>query len=344
MSNLTPEPIEVFVSYSHRDELLRDELAKHLSILKRQGVIKEWHDREISPGSEWKGEIAAHLNSAKIILLLISADFLASDYCYDIELTKALERHDRKEACVIPIILRPVDWNDAPFGKLQALPENAVPVTKWENLDDAFLSVTRGIRQTIERLKQAHHDKLEQPERERQNSPKLGQIKEHQERQQQAVQQPSEQDTPQQNNKQVRKHDCLVKRLPWSPLTCLVLGYGLLGFLLSVSAAEIRVWALTLAGVLIEAGAWVSAKAWGWAWVLVGAWALSGALYGALGKVLNGSGASVAVGIWTLVFAGVWAGKQLLESFSRIDTCFILAFTSTIGLALGALTYWITHR
>src|SRR5512135_1983553 len=75
-------PIEVFVSYSHRDDDLREELLRHLSILRRQGVIAGWHDRLIGAGTEWRGQIDAHLDSARIILLLVSANFLASDYCY----------------------------------------------------------------------------------------------------------------------------------------------------------------------------------------------------------------------------------------------------------------------
>ena len=143
---------EVFFSYSHRDEALRDELAKHLSILKRQGIIESWHDRGITAGSEWAGEIDAHLNSAQVILLLISADFLASDYCYDIELKQAMERHEAREAVVIPIILKPVDWHGAPFGKLQALPKNAQPVTAWPSQDEAFLNVAQGIRKAVEAM------------------------------------------------------------------------------------------------------------------------------------------------------------------------------------------------
>ena len=115
---------EVFFSYSHNDEELRDKLEKHLSSLKRQSVISLWHDRSISAGNEWAGQIDQHINSAQIILLLVSADFLSSDYCYDIELSRALERHKAGEATVIPIILRPVDWRGSPFSKLQALQRN----------------------------------------------------------------------------------------------------------------------------------------------------------------------------------------------------------------------------
>ncbi len=146
--------IEVFYSYSHHDEVLRDELEKHLSILRRQGVISQWHDRQIGAGREWEGQIDQRLNSAQVILILISADFLASDYCYDIEMMRAMERHDSGEARVIPVILRSVDWRGAPFGKLQALPKDAKPVTgdAWPTLDDAFTDVARGIRSAISDL------------------------------------------------------------------------------------------------------------------------------------------------------------------------------------------------
>jgi hypothetical protein len=90
--------IRLFFSYSHQDEALRDELAKHLSLLERDGVLRSWHDRQIVPGSDWAGHIDQHLEQAQIILLLISADFLASDYCYDGELNRALERHEAGEA------------------------------------------------------------------------------------------------------------------------------------------------------------------------------------------------------------------------------------------------------
>lgn len=144
--------VELFFSYAHKDEGLRDELATHLKMLQRQGVITAWHDRQITAGSEWAGAIDAHLNSAGIILLLISPDFIASDYCYDIELTRAMERHEAGEAVVIPVILRPVDWTGASFGKLQALPKNAEPVTRWSDRDDAWLNVVQGIRKVAGEL------------------------------------------------------------------------------------------------------------------------------------------------------------------------------------------------
>ena len=145
--------IEVFFSYSHKDETLRDKLANHLKLLERQGVISAWYDRDITAGTEWEGQIDEHLESAQVILLLISADFLASDYCYDIELKRAMERHELGEARVIPIILRDVDWKGATFRKLQALPKNAKPITSWDNEDEAFADVARGIRKAVDELK-----------------------------------------------------------------------------------------------------------------------------------------------------------------------------------------------
>ena len=145
-------PIKLFFSYSHKDEDLRDELAKHLSILKRQGVLEAWHDRNIDAGAEWANKIDEHMNEAQIILLLISSDFMASDYCYDIEMKRAMERHDAKEAVVIPVILRSCVWQGAPFGKLQGLPKDMKPVDAWPNRDQAFTDIAQGIRKVVEKL------------------------------------------------------------------------------------------------------------------------------------------------------------------------------------------------
>ena len=125
-----PASIEVFYSYAHEDEELVKELRKHLSILKRQGVIREWYDREITAGTDWKGQLDQHLNSSGVILLLVSAAFLASDYCYDVEMTRALERHDQGEARVIPVLLRMVDgWQARPVRQA------SVPADRWETRD-----------------------------------------------------------------------------------------------------------------------------------------------------------------------------------------------------------------
>jgi tetratricopeptide (TPR) repeat protein len=152
----TPQPpaatLRLFYSYAHEDEKLRDELEKHLVMLHREGTISEWHDRAIVPGQEWDQQIDEHLDSADIILLLVSPDFLASDYCYDTEVKRAMERHDAGEARVIPVILRKCEWTRTPFAKLQALPKNARPIKGRRDRDAAFNDVAQGIRRAAEQL------------------------------------------------------------------------------------------------------------------------------------------------------------------------------------------------
>ncbi len=143
---------EVFISYSHQDQALRTELDKHLSNLKRQNIITSWYDGNIIPGTELEPEIMKRLQHAQIILLLVSADFMASDFCYSIEMKEAIARHDANQARVIPILLRPTDWQGAPFSKLKMLPTDAKAVTRWPTLDDAFVDVLKGIRAAIDDL------------------------------------------------------------------------------------------------------------------------------------------------------------------------------------------------
>ena len=144
--------MEVFLSYSHQDEDLRNELEKHLSILKRQGVIEVWSDHRIGPGEDIGGQIDQHLESADVILLLVSSDFLDSDYCYDVEMRRALERHDQGEARVIPVILRPCAWHGAPFGRLKAIPTDGKPVMKHPTLDDGFVEVVEAVSEVARAL------------------------------------------------------------------------------------------------------------------------------------------------------------------------------------------------
>ncbi|MDJ0719002.1 MAG: TIR domain-containing protein [Prochloraceae cyanobacterium] len=153
ISSSVNQRIEVFFSYAHEDEKLRDELTKQLKTMIRQKLITAWYDRDITAGSEWAGQIDKHLNTAQIVLLLISPDFINSDYCYDIEMKRAMERHQAGEACVVPIILRPTDWKGTPFENLQALPKDAIPVTKQPNRDQAFLDIANEIRRVVEKLK-----------------------------------------------------------------------------------------------------------------------------------------------------------------------------------------------
>jgi predicted NACHT family NTPase len=145
------KPLRIFCSYSHKDEVYLDELRTWLRGLERQGLIEWWHDREISPGWEWEEAIDKNLRTADILLLVTPA-FVASDYVYEKEIGKAVERHDRGEARVIPIIVRPADWEWPPLNKLQALPRDAKPITTWLNRDEAWLDVVRGVRKAVEEL------------------------------------------------------------------------------------------------------------------------------------------------------------------------------------------------
>jgi hypothetical protein len=154
-----PSPPEgtiiLFISYSHKDEKLRRELQGDLEPL-GDGFVRAWYDGKILPGDEIDQEVRQHLNEADVILLLVSRDFLKSRYIRQVELPRALERHNAGKARVIPIILRPAPWNDPPwdvmFGKLKALPKDGKPVVKWRSRDDAFVDVYTSIQKTISEL------------------------------------------------------------------------------------------------------------------------------------------------------------------------------------------------
>jgi hypothetical protein len=145
--------INLFYSYAHKDEALRDTLETHLKLLQRQQVIDTWHDRKIGAGREWEQAIDDNLEAANIILLLISADFLASDYCWDVEIKRAIQRHQDNSAVVIPVSLRPCDKTDVDFMKLQGLPKDFKPITKWDNQDEAFTDIAQGIRAAANKIR-----------------------------------------------------------------------------------------------------------------------------------------------------------------------------------------------
>jgi hypothetical protein len=140
---------KLFISYSHIDESFKNELDKHLSLLKRDGLVETWNDRKIIPGQKWGEEIDSNLEESDLILLLISSDFLASDYCFDKEMKKAIEMHESGNTTVIPIIIRHCDWQRPPLKNLQALPKEAKPISSWEDKDQAWLDVVKGITNTI---------------------------------------------------------------------------------------------------------------------------------------------------------------------------------------------------
>ena len=148
------EPVDLFYSYAHEDEKLRDELDGHLALLRRKGVIRPWHDRGIVPGQKWDEAIDRELGMADLILLLVSMDFLNSDYIWGKELATAVERARRGDASVIPVLLRAVDIEDAPFAHLQGLPTDLRPVTSWPNRDEAWTDVAKGIRRAVEAIRQ----------------------------------------------------------------------------------------------------------------------------------------------------------------------------------------------
>lgn len=148
-------PIEIFYSYAHEDESFCQRFEKHLSLLRQQGMIVDWNSHKIRAGLLRQHEIDTHLNRAQIILLLISADFLTSDYSYNIEMPQALKRHRAGKARVIPILLHDVDWHNAPFSHLEMLPSTGMSVThhSWHTCDEAFVDIAKGIRTVIEELR-----------------------------------------------------------------------------------------------------------------------------------------------------------------------------------------------
>src|SRR5579885_1335576 len=142
-------PIEIFCSYAQEDEFWFQKLEVHLRLLQRQGLISLWHKRLITPGTDQVQDIDAHLETASIFLLLVSADFFASDYCYGVEMQRAFARQEAEEARVIPILLRPSDYSNSPLARLQVLPMNKKPLALWQDKDAAFADVTTSLRHVI---------------------------------------------------------------------------------------------------------------------------------------------------------------------------------------------------
>ena|ERR1051326_5425907 len=151
MSEAT-KPLKLFYCYANEDKPVRDALDSHLSGLKWQNLVEVWYDGQIIAGAEWEDEIDKSLESADIVLLLVSAAFLNSKYCYGREMTRALQKHEEGTARVIPIILRPVHWENAPFSKLQILPTGAKPVTSWTNADEAYKDIAGRLEVAVREL------------------------------------------------------------------------------------------------------------------------------------------------------------------------------------------------
>lgn len=149
------EPVKIFISYAHEDEAYKDKLVTSLANLKRQGYVSAWDDRQIPAGGEWDKHIKSALGDADVILLLISMDFIASEYCFDVEVTKAVKRHNdpNDNARVVPIIVRFADWQETPFARFQALPKGAVPIATWEDKDEAYLDIVNQLKNLIKEMR-----------------------------------------------------------------------------------------------------------------------------------------------------------------------------------------------
>lgn len=157
--NPSAAPVTLFYSYAHEDEGLRDELQGHLKILERRGLLAPWHDRRIVPGQDWSQQIDTNLRVAELVLLLVSKDFIESDYIMGTELGAAMQRHAAQQTVVVPIVVRAVDLDpddaeDLPFLKLQGLPTSLRPVTSWPNRDEAWTDVAKGLRATVKGIRE----------------------------------------------------------------------------------------------------------------------------------------------------------------------------------------------
>ncbi|MCR8726674.1 toll/interleukin-1 receptor domain-containing protein [Frigidibacter sp. ROC022] len=142
--------MRAFISYSHKDGAALERLHTHLATLRRDGLLEAWFDREILGGSEIDAEIAAELETCELFLLLVSPDFLASDYCVEREMQRALERHEANEARVVPIIIEPCDWTSSPLRRLKALPHDGKPVSEWTNANNAYLDIVKALRRIVQ--------------------------------------------------------------------------------------------------------------------------------------------------------------------------------------------------
>ena len=153
------ESIKVFISYAHEDDHLRADLTEELGIL----GIPVWADREITAGTEWDDEIQRELESADIILLLISRDFLSSEFVREHEMPRALARHAEKSAKVVPVLVRPVSWEHLPISKLNAIPADSKWMTgadAWNSIDEAIRNVAQSVRRLVTRIRKERADRL----------------------------------------------------------------------------------------------------------------------------------------------------------------------------------------
>lgn len=148
-TNPAMNSVSIFISYAHKDERYKDELVKHLSSLKRQGLVHEWNDRQLVPGNLWDQSIREKLEAADIILFLVSADLMASNYINDVEIKKAFERYESGKVKIVPVFVRPCDHDGFQVSRFQGLPKDALPISKWTDQDEAYLDVVQGIKKIL---------------------------------------------------------------------------------------------------------------------------------------------------------------------------------------------------
>ena len=151
-------PIKVFISYAHKDEDYKNTLRTILKPLERREEIKVWDDSSIIAGGEWDDEIKAALENADVLLFLISFDFVASDYINDVEIKKAMTRYEERKVKIIPIIIRPCDLKESGISRFQGLPKGAKPITTWDNEDEAWLDVNKGLKRLFDSMKKKSND------------------------------------------------------------------------------------------------------------------------------------------------------------------------------------------
>lgn len=142
--------MKAFISYTHADSAILDKLHTHLAQLKREGLLKSWTDREIKAGGLLNQQIEANLLESNLFLALLSPEYIASNYCYEIEFEKAIELNKQNKLIIIPIIIEPCDWLATPFKEFKALPKDGKPISEWQNANTAFLNVVQELRKLIE--------------------------------------------------------------------------------------------------------------------------------------------------------------------------------------------------
>lgn len=147
-------PLKLFISYSHKDESFKDELKDELIVLERTGKIDIWDDRKLIVGSDFDKEILHQLEVADVVCLLVSRNFIRSEYIWSKEMKKAIQRHEEGTAKIAPIIISRVpNFNILPFANITALPTDAKPITTWEDPNAAWENVGYGITALINALK-----------------------------------------------------------------------------------------------------------------------------------------------------------------------------------------------